>query len=368
MKRIIVQVVQHLRPGGIETMALDLMRQLNNQCEIHIFSLEGDIQQAIAHWPRLEKWQHRLHFFNKKPGIQPTLVWNLYKCLKQLNASSIHSHHIGPLFYGGFAAKLAKIPNHIHTEHDAWHLNHKASCRLQKILIQLQQPTLVADCDAVAKEMQFYLPNTKPQVILNGIDVKRFIPAQDDSKKLARQALNLPEKLTIIGCAARLETVKGHQYLLKALCNIPDQFVLALAGEGSLRAELEDKAKELGVEHRVVFLGSLNNMITFYQAIDVFCLPSLNEGLPLSPLEAQASGIPVIISNVGGCKSIVDADSGQLVPAGDVKALENAISNFQHNKPSQNPRNFVLRNATLERTANAYFSLFNSQVNKPTEI
>jgi len=367
MKKIIIQVVQHLRPGGIETMALDLMRQLDSQCEIHIFSLEGNMQQATAQWPRLTKWQHRLHFFNKKPGLKPMLVWELYRRMKQLNASCVHSHHIGPLFYGGFAAKLAQIHNHIHTEHDAWHLSHKASYRLQNTLIFLQQPTLVADCEAVAKEMQFYFPKTQPQVILNGIDVKRFKPAKNN-KGLARQTLKLPEKAILIGCAARLEKVKGHCYLLHALRNTPAEFILVLAGEGSLRTQLESKVKELGIEHRVIFLGAVNNMVTFYHAIDLFCLPSLNEGLPLSPLEAQASGIPVIISNVGGCKSIVDSDSGQLVPAGDPLALEKAITNYHRHNPLINPRNFVLRSATLEKTANAYFSLFNMQTANQTDI
>jgi len=215
--------------------------------------------------------------------------------------------------------------------------------------------------------MQFYFPNTQPQVILNGIDVKRFTPAQDN-KNLARQSLKLPQKAILIGCAARLEKVKGHCYLLHALRNTPSEFILALAGEGSLRTQLEAKVKELGIEHRVIFLGAVNNMVTFYHAIDLFCLPSLNEGLPLSPLEAQASGIPVIISNVGGCKSIVDSDSGQLVPAGDPLALEKAITNYRQHNPLINPRNFVLRNATLEKTANAYFSLFNMQTANQTDI
>ena len=361
MKNIIVQVVQHLRPGGIETMALDLMNQLDNQCEMHIFSLEGNAQQAISQWPRLEKWQHRLHFFNKQPGLDPTLVWSMSRHLKQLNASALHSHHIGPLFYGGIAAKLAGITNHVHTEHDAWHLHQKSSYRLQSLLIHTLRPTLVADCHEVAEEMLFYFPTAQPEIILNGIDVNHFTPASAQQKQLAREHLKLPKNALLIGCAARLENVKGHQYLLKALSLSDENLTLVLAGDGSLRAGLEASAKSLGIEQRVIFLGALNDMVPFYQAIDLFCLPSLNEGLPLSPLEAQASGIPVILSNVGGCKSIVDSSSGQLVPAADVPALQHAIAKFQKCKIPLNPRQFVMQSGNLEKTANAYFSLLNNQ-------
>lgn len=362
MKAIIVQVVQHLRPGGIETMALDLMNQLDSQCEMHIFSLEGTIQQAIAQWPRLQAWQHRLHFFNKQPGLQPQLGWAMSRQLKQLNACAVHTHHIGPLCYGGIAAKLAGITKHIHTEHDAWHLHNKASYRLENLLIALLQPTLVADCDQVAKEMLFYFPSSDPKVILNGIDVNHFRPANSAQKRVARHTLNLPEQSIIIGCAARLETVKGHQFLLQALSNSANCFTLALAGDGSLRDELKARARDLGVADRVIFLGAISNMVPFYQAIDLFCLPSLNEGLPLSPLEAQSSGIPVILTNVGGCKSIVDKRSGQLVPPRDALALQRAFSHFEAQNftqnSTQNPRPFVVQSASLEKTANAYFSLF----------
>ncbi len=361
MKQIIVQIVQHLRPGGIETMALDLLNQLDHQCEIHIFSLEGNAQQAISHWPRLSKWQHRLHFFDKQPGLDLKLMWTISRQLKRLNATALHSHHIGPLCYGGIAAKLAGISNHVHTEHDAWHLRNKASYRLQCLLIHLLRPTLVADCNEVASEMRFFFPTSQPEVILNGIDVNHFIPANTEQKQQARRELKLPENSVLIGCAARLESVKGHQYLLQALSISDKKLVLVLAGDGSLRDELEAKAKFLGIKNRVIFLGALNDMVAFYQALDLFCLPSLNEGLPLSPLEAQSSGIPVILSNVGGCKSIVDSESGQLVPAGDVQALKLAIDRYQKCKIPLNPRKFVIHSASLEKTANAYFSLLNTQ-------
>lgn len=353
---VIVQVVQHLRPGGIETMALDLLKQLEEKANVYIFSLEGDKSAAIEAWPRLKKVKSKLHFFNKQQGLTPSLVMQLISKFRQIGATSIHSHHIGPLLYSGMAARWLKLP-HIHTEHDAWHLNATANRRLQNLLLRSLKPTLVADCEAVATDLRYYFPHITPEVILNGIDTHRFIPASPNEKSRSRVQLGLPCHGTLIGCAARLESVKGHEFLLKALSRTHTDINLALAGSGSLLEHLKHIAQKLGISDRVYFLGHLDDTLPFYHAIDVFCLPSLNEGLPLSPLEAQACGIPVIVTDVGGSRSIVCPKSGDIINPGSVEALQHAILR-QHFTPSHcNPRKFVLNTGNLEKTALAYFNL-----------
>lgn len=356
MKDVIVQVVQHLRPGGIETMALDLLNQLGTRAEVYIFSLEGSKKSSLAQWPRLRNVSSRLRFFNKAPGLRFKLIKELKASLAEIGATAVHTHHIGPLLYGGGAAKLLGI-RHIHTEHDAWHLSSTSNRNLQNLLIRLIKPKLIADCDAVAGLLNQYYPFSKPKVILNGIDIDRFKPTDEIERTSFRKRFNLPEDLFLIGCAARLETVKGHKYLLKALKYCDENTGLVLAGSGSLRKHLEREADHLGIAHRIFFLGHIDNIVPFYHAIDVFCLPSLNEGLPLSPLEAQACGVPVIATNVGGCSSILCPQSGELVKPGSTQALINAIRKLQAKSQSSNPRQFVLKKGSLETTANAYFNL-----------
>lgn len=359
-KQAIVQIVQHLRPGGIETMALELLKELEEKADIYIFSLEGNKSDALRDWPRLAQVEPQLRFFDKQPGLTPALIKKLIKSLKEVNATSIHSHHIGPLLYGGIAARWLKLP-HIHTEHDAWHLNAPANRRLQNLLLRSLKPTLVADCDAVAAELRTYFPHITPEVILNGIDTNRFIPTSLKGKKESRARLRLPCQGTIVGCAARLESVKGHEFLLKALSKTHTDISLALAGSGSLRKHLEHLANKLGIRDRVYFLGHLDDTLSFYHAIDLFCLPSLNEGLPLSPLEAQACGIPVIVTDVGGSRSIVCPQSGDVIRPGNVQALQHAILRQHFTPPRENPRNFVVNTGNLEKTALAYFNLTHAQ-------
>ena len=359
MQQVIIQLVQHLRPGGIETMALDLLRHCDrgqaNRC--YLVSLEGSATEALADWPRLQTFKHQLHFLEKPAGLSPNTLWRLAKLLRQLKVDAIHTHHIGPLFYGGLAARMAGVGNHVHTEHDAWHLNSKSNLRLQTRLINLLNPTLVADCQVVASTLREHFPSAQPQVINNGIDTRQFTPVHPELKYLMKAKLGLPEYGTLIGCAARLEVVKGHRYLLEALSRLHPRFFLALAGDGSLRPQLEAYAEQLGISQRVKFLGALDNMQAFYQAIDLFCLPSLNEGLPLSPLEAQACGVPVIVTDVGGCRDIVCRHSGTLVPSANARALAKAIASYQGRDERKEARAFVVKNANLDTTVAAYLSL-----------
>ncbi len=357
MKNVIVQVVQHLQPGGIETMALDLMQEYSKHSQVHIVCLEGNKEEAITAWPRLKPMAEQLHFLNKSSGLDFMLLVKLAKLLWQLKANIVHSHHIGPLLYGGLAARLVGVKHLIHTEHDAWHLSETARRKLQGQLLFLVRPIMVADCDAVASALLKAYPNSRPNVILNGIDTQRFLPVDQQKKALLRQQLNLPEKVFLLGCAARLEAVKDHNSLLHALSLLPEYVALALAGQGSLQQQLEQTCHQLGLQDRVFFLGALDNMADFYPCIDVFCLPSLNEGLPLSPLEAQACGIPAIVSNVGGCSNIVDPSTGYLTPPNTPSALYDSVLSIMKRQHKGSPRDFVLNTGDLVKTAKAYRQL-----------
>lgn len=359
MKTVIVQIVQHLRPGGIETMALELQKKIEGKADIYIFSLEGDFHTSQTHWPRLSPLSEQLKFFNKPSGISLKLIFQIKKALQEVKATAIHTHHIGPLLYGGIAARLLGLP-HVHTEHDSWHLASKTNRYIQSSLISLLRPKLVADCSAVADDLVHLFPGSTPSVIPNGIDTQHFLPASSSEKKDARRMLNLPQEATIVGCAARLESVKGHEFLIRAISKTRPDIHLALAGEGTLLSALKKQVTDLGLENRIYFLGHLDDPLPFYHAIDIFCLPSLNEGLPLSPLEAQSCDIPAIVSSVGGCQSIVCPKSGDLVQPGSESSLQHAILR-QHFLPAKrSPRAFVLTHGDLDKTADSYYRLLST--------
>jgi glycosyltransferase involved in cell wall biosynthesis len=328
-KKVVVQVVQHLRAGGIECLVLEMMRSslMSNDEDMHIISLVGSVEEALSNWPRLLLYKSKLHFINKKSGISLVSLIKVKKLLQTLEADVLHSHHIGPLLYGGIAAKLASISCLIHTEHDAWHMEDNKRRRLESLLLSLVKPVLVADANGVKKQLETYQPSYPSQVIHNGVDCKLF---HKGNQPYARAQLGLVQSteeraVTYIGCAGRLTEVKGHKYLIDAMKFLKDDCILLLAGEGDHRYEIEKYIELSGLKERVILLGNLDNMVYFYQSLDVFCLSSLNEGLPLSPLEAQACGVPVVLTDVGGCREACCPDSGVMVPAKDGTALAWAI-------------------------------------------
>jgi len=371
--RVVVHVVQHLRPGGIECLALEMLKHSDDS--VFIISLEGTYEAAVKDWPRLAEVFSSVIFLNKQPGLRPGLFKRLAHQLKKLKATVVHTHHIGPLLYGGIAARLAAVRDCIHTEHDAWHLQSVKRLWVERCLLQLIRPHLVADANLVEKNLQqarvFYPAVTIP----NGIDSEHFKSSDRYSaiKQLGiarfiypayARALAQGKELQILGCAGRLVKEKGHQHLIDAMAELPDNVILLLAGSGPEQVEIEDRIAKENLSHRICLLGSLSDVLPFYQAIDVFVLASLNEGLPLAPLEAQACGTPVVLTDVGGCREACCPDSGLLVEAKNTAAMVWAIrrqlrsvSLFGDCKNRHNPRKFVQQHRDIRQMIAAYQQL-----------
>lgn len=180
--------------------------------------------------------------------------------------------------------------------------------------------------------------------------------------------LNIPQDAIVIGCAARLIAVKGHLTLLAAMKDMPQQVHLVLAGQGEEEQSLKEYVAQKLDSSKVHFLGNVDDMPTFYRAIDIFCLPSFKEGYPLSPLEAQAAGVPVVASDTGGVKETLCPTTGHLVSVGSVEHLSKTLTqmvaqtcpNNATATLAQTVRNFVTANNDVRLMASRYQSLSNT--------
>ncbi|WP_299729793.1 glycosyltransferase [uncultured Endozoicomonas sp.] len=354
---VIAQIVQHLAPGGIETMAIQLQHHAQDDDTVHIISLQGSQSASINAWNKLATLQN-IHFLDKSRGLSLKTIVQLKTLLKQLQVDIVHTHHTGPLIYGGIAAKLSQC-RHIHTEHDAWHLNHKINRLLVSGCYHLLQPNVVAVSKLIASKVEKLTGYRKPAVIFNGVDTKLFSPG---SQTTAREQLSLPKEAMIIGCAARLTAVKSHDLLLNALTELPDSVHAALAGDGEQKEALHNLTNLLGLEKRVHFLGNLDNMPAFYNAIDVFCLTSRNEGLPFSLLEAQACQKAVVVTDAGACREGVNTESGSIIAIdhyeGLVKVLRKHIPLSTPAGTAASARAFIESTFGLTRMINEYRRLY----------
>lgn len=165
-------------------------------------------------------------------------------------------------------------------------------------------------------------------VIFNSVDTKRYQPQVD--KRPIREKLGLDQNARIISVVATFKEQKGHRFLIGATPFLASKFSnlqILLLGDGDLRQEMENLTMELGIQDFIKFLGTRKDVPEFLAASDLFVLPSLWEGLPMALVEAMASGLPIVATEVSGSKqAILHGKTGILVPPGDVKALEEGIT------------------------------------------
>jgi glycosyltransferase involved in cell wall biosynthesis len=163
--------------------------------------------------------------------------------------------------------------------------------------------------------------------IHNGINTDKFHRRQ--SREAARVALGLPNRSLIVGGLGRLDEAKGFTYLIEAASQLLPEFpdlLIAIAGEGRLRTQLEAEAYRLGVAERVRFLGFQSDVQLLLDSLDLFALPSLCEALPYALLEAMATELPVVGSAVGGVPEVIVPDiTGFVVPARDANRLAESL-------------------------------------------
>jgi glycosyltransferase involved in cell wall biosynthesis len=144
-------------------------------------------------------------------------------------------------------------------------------------------------------------------VLRNAIDTDRFV-FSSDARQAIRHKLNLTEKQIVVGNISRFSEQKNHTFLLDVFAEIHKSAptsVLLLVGDGDLRSRIEQKIVDLGLKDAVILTGIQSNTWDYYQAMDVFVMPSLYEGLPVSLVEAQTAGLPCCVSSAVPAESAI---------------------------------------------------------------
>lgn len=348
----VMQIVQRFAPGGLETIAASLQGRWSPDCRI--VSLDGGADQLIDAWPAMKGLQANLIGMDKKPGVDISCLARLTTYLKSQKPDAVITHHLGPLLYGGVAARLAGVPVIAHVEHDAWHLNAPAQLRRFKIARALVRPRLAAISQLGARNLT-QTTGASVQCVANGVDMYRFRPA---CRQSARERLGLAGEGKLIGVVARLQRVKGVDLLISALAQSADASLrLAIIGDGDERESLEAQARELGVGERVHFLGARGAVETILPAFDAFVLPSRAEGLPLALVEAQACAVPVVACDVGAVSEACCPHTAILAQPENPTLLAHAIARQLSRSPAACPRTFVMARFSLDQMISDYARL-----------
>ncbi len=191
------------------------------------------------------------------------------------------------------------------------------------------------------------------RVVPLGFDLSPFAAVDDALRVEARGMLNLPPDAMVITTVGRLTAIKQQQLFLEVIqrvVSVHPNAIALIAGDGELRSELEGQAAALGIAGHVRFLGWRRDLATIYGASDVFLLTSRNEGTPVALIEAMATGVPGVSTNVGGVKDVINSpDVGVLAPLGNAAALADGVNRLLADRALRTRMGALARQRVVDR-------------------
>lgn len=256
----------------------------------------------------------------------------LARLLAREKPEIVHSHMFWSSLFASPIARVCGVPVTVETLHgsEAWRTGWKAKSNIDRVVTRfVSKYVAVSAADAGFLTVKKRVPAGKIAVIRNGIDLHRFSVSQDARNRI-RAALGFSTDDDVLIMVARFHPGKGHRVLLDAmrhLVSVHPKLKLVCVGEGEKETEIRRYCDELELTKFVHFAGYQPNVQEWLKAADINVLPSFYEGLPLTVLEAMASGLPSVASQVGGIpEAIEDGVSGLLVPPGSPEKLAEALS------------------------------------------
>lgn len=268
---------------------------------------------------------------------------------------------------GRVAAALARVPRVVVWVHNCDDIDPRGVLRRASDL--LLEPVTDAYFGVAQQQVRYLTeglghPERKVRVIHNGVDVAQF---HDSADPCTRSELGLPEGALVVGILAALRPEKDHETFLEAAAlvsaEVPEARFLVV-GDGHARKELESLSARLGIRDRVVFAGARDDVPAVLSAIDVFTLTSVFECFPMALLEAMASSLPAVCTDVGGVHEILEEGAtGYLVPSRDPVALANRLVDLLRS-PDRRKRFGAAARARVE----AHFTLTRSVVEAERQL
>lgn len=326
----ILHVIDSSKRGGGQIHVRSLLSALaGSGHELHLASpADGDSFDGLD---RRGVVIHEIPMTKYPRGRNITVLTDL---TKRIVPDILHLHGSLAAVWGRLAGMFAKETAVVYTYHGVHYLREESFPRTQ--VLYLADRILAGRADRIIcvsesdRELVIRSGLASPEnvrVIRNGIDFREVLESHPDRKE---STLDFPEAERIVITVARLHRQKGHEFLMKAAAKVLEDFpqtTFLLVGDGPEKAKLKSLAKRLGIQDQVSFLGEREDVPTLLSMSDLFLLPSLWEGMPLSVLEAAFLRIPMVVSSVAGIEEVLrDGEHALLVPPGDEDALARAVA------------------------------------------
>lgn len=276
------------------------------------------------------------------PSSDARAMLELIRLFRDLRPTIVHTHNPKPGLYGRIAARAARVPVVVNTVHGLYATSDDP-LRKRAVVYGLER---IASCASDVELIQnvedlrllrslLRVPTSKLTLLGNGVDLARFSTARSaEMRSAVRAELGIDDEAVVVGAVGRLVEEKGYRELLTAWSDAsaahPEAVLVVVGPHDAQKADALDpdlvrSAEEQGVR----FVGMRDDVERLYCAMDVYVLASHREGFPRSAMEAAAAGLPIIATDIRGCRQVVDdGRNGLLVPVRNAAALGAAIRNL----------------------------------------
>lgn len=260
----------------------------------------------------------------------------LYQLIRREKPHLVHLHLLKARFLGGLAAKAAGAPCILETFHGDLFTGYYGSLKTQAILMAERilgyfvMHKVLAISERVRENILRFrvAPPRKVTVVPLGLELEKFMHVEMFAGKLKAE-LGIQKNNLLVGIIGRMVPIKGHRYFLQAareVLRVYPAVSFIVVGDGVLRKSLESECRQLGISESVFFLGWRRDVAKIFADLDIVVMSSLNEGTPVSLIEAMAAGKAVVGTAVGGVPDVIeDGVTGLLVPPEDLRALADSI-------------------------------------------
>ncbi|MFT7266027.1 MAG: sugar transferase (PEP-CTERM/EpsH1 system associated) [Halioglobus sp.] len=370
---LIAHIIYALGTGGLENGLVNIINRMPAHRYRHAIICLTDADDFAS---RITIQGVQVVQLHKKPGHDIRVYWCLWKTLRSLRPAIVHSRNLAALEMQAIAFFLPGVKC-VHGEHGRDMHDLDGSNRKYNLLRKVLQP-LIHRYIAVSKDLSCWLEavvgirSDKIQHIYNGVDTDRFFPVNQKNDKLAIPNF-LDEDSIVIGAVGRLAEVKNQRCLiqavdliLKAHPELAGSLKVILVGDGPMSNELHQLVETLALSNAIWLPGDRQDIPELLQLMDIFVLPSLAEGISNTVLEAMATGLPIVATNVGGNPELVEeGHNGLLVEVDDPQQLADALylllsDQNLRKKMGGNSLEKVRKVFNWENTVSGYMSVYDN--------
>jgi sugar transferase (PEP-CTERM/EpsH1 system associated) len=335
---LVAHVVYRFDYGGLENGIVNLINATQGKSVRHCVIALTEASDTFCR--RFQVPGIEIYEVGKRPGKDFVAYFRFFRLIRRLRPAILHTRNIGTLDCA-VIGRLAGVSICIHGEH-GWHADDPFGLRVKYRFLRRTCDLFVSKYVAVSRDIEIWLrdligiPADRIVQIYNGVDVDKFKP---EGTAVRLPFDNAGTSFLVIGTVGRLDRIKNFDLLVRAVAllvdhspDVRERVRLVIVGDGPQLKELHDLVDKLGLHEIVFFPGKRQDIDELLRSMDIFVLPSCNEGISNTILESMVTGLPVIAAEVGGNPElIVDGETGWLIPANSADAIVEALQRYLDN-------------------------------------